>query len=158
MPKYAVSLSSASGSTSAKKTMIGLDANATGENFEVVEAIMTGSGGATAADNQHVAGGYACSFAGTGTSTGITPEPFYQQAPASSILAGVNYSAEPTSYSAVAHILFGFNQRGGMRWAVPQGEGIRFHNAVEESGFGWTVLGGSAAGVVDATVHYWENQ
>lgn len=157
MPKYSISVLNAAGSTGAKKTLIGMDANATGENAEIVECIMTGSGAAAVADNPHQAGGFMCTMAATGTSTAVVPEPFNQAAPASSILTGVNYSAEPTAYSAVASVLFGFNQRGGMRYAVPQGEGVRLQNQTEDSGFGWTVLSGTAAGGLDANVHYWEN-
>jgi hypothetical protein len=51
--------------------------------------------------------------------------------------------------------VIGFNQRGGNRWGVPQGEGIKINNAFTEKALGWRVIS-SAAGKVDANVHFWE--
>ena len=74
---------------------------------------------------------------------------------AAACLAGIAYTAEPTNINTVALLQFGFNQRGGMRWAVPQGEGIKCMNSFTEKGLVWTVVS-SAAGVVDANMHWWE--
>ena len=141
--------------TTAAKTAIGLHANGTGELFELIEVLMTGSGVATAADRQHRAQVAKCTFATAGTGTVTTAEPFDDKAAASAILATREFSAEPTTVGTVFPILFGFNQRGGMRWAVPQGEGIKVYNPNTNKGLVFQVLS-DAAGAVDSHAHYWE--
>lgn len=158
MPKYGISAPAFTTSTSVL-TALYLHANAAGEKAEVVEMTMTGSGTTAPADTQHRATALHSTGATAGTA-GSTPVP--QQfggsgsALAANCLAGAAYSAEPTVYStAIAPILLGFNQRGGIRWAVPQGEGIQINNAFTEKAIGWRVIS-SAAGVIDANVHFWE--
>lgn len=158
MPKYGMS-APAYTTTTSLTTVLYLHANAAGEKAEIVECIMTGSGSTAAADTMHRAQGLH-STAGTAGTAGSTPvpQPFggSGSALAANCLAGAAYSAEPTTYStAVSPLIFGFNQRGGMRFAVPQGEGVPINNAFTEKAFGWRVIS-SAAGAVDATVHFWE--
>jgi hypothetical protein len=138
------------------KTAVALNANAAGEHGELVEAVMTGSGTAASADRQHRAQIAPCTFATAGTPVSSpTPEPFDQYANAAKVLAGIEFSAEPTVVGSVFPVLFGFNQRGGMRWAVPRGEGIHFDNAPTNKGLVLQVLS-DAAGEVDGCVHWWE--
>jgi len=48
------------------------------------------------------------------------------------------------------------SHRGGMRWAVPQGEGYKITNAgTTEKGATVTVIS-SAAGNVDGSMHFWQ--
>ena len=155
MPKYAISTNAFTTSTTIL-TALGIFPNAAGENAEVVELIMTGSGSTAAADTQHRASAVACTFGATGVSTTLTPEPFNQQAAAATASCGAAYTTEPTAYSGQPSLVFGFNQRGGMRWAVPQGEGIKCHNAPADKGIGWRVIS-PAAGAIDATAHFWED-
>lgn len=156
MPKYGVGADDFTTPTGTADTAILVHANAAGERAEIVELIMTGSGVTAAADTQHRA---ACYF-GDGTTAGTagsnpTPEKFSDGTQAAACLAGIKYTAEPTNINAVAHVSFGFNQRGGMRWAVPQGEGIFIQNLATEKAVLWTVVS-QAAGKVDAHVHWWE--
>jgi hypothetical protein len=155
MAKYACS-AQAFATTTAQKTAIKLT-SVTKFPWEIVELGMYGAGSAAPADIQHQASfGFI-----TGTSAGTpgsspTPERMSQRAPASSSTTGIAYSAEPTTFSTVFPVQFGFNQRGGMRWAVPQGEGLA--NSFEQTSMhgGWRVLS-SAVGTVDAMIQWWES-
>lgn len=156
MPKFAVNANNFTTPTGTADTAVLVHANAAGERAEIVELIMTGSGTTAAADTQHRA---ACFFA-DGTTAGTagsnpTPEKFSDGSVAANCLAGIAYTAEPTNINTVSHVSFGFNQRGGMRWAVPQGEGIFIQNLATEKAIVWTVVS-QAAGAVDAQVHWWE--
>jgi len=158
MAKYGFSAAAFTTSTSST-TVLYLHANAAGEQAEVVEMIMSGSGSTAAADTQHRATALHSTGATAGTA-GSTPVPNQiggsGSASAALCLAGAAYSAEPTVYSTATPVLmFGFNQRGGQRWAVPQGEGIRINNAFTEKAVGWRVVS-SAAGSVDANLQFWE--
>lgn len=158
MPKYGMSAVDMTTATSVL-TALYLHANAAGERAEIVELIMTGSGTTAAADTQHRATALASTAGASGTA-GSTPVPSPFGGSGSSVaalcLAGAAYSAEPTTYStATALVAFGFNQRGGMRWAVPQGEGVCINNAFTEKALGWRVIS-SAAGKIDADMHFWE--
>lgn len=154
MPKYGITTNDFTTAT-AILTALGMFANATGEQAEIVELIMTGSGSSSAADTQHRATANTCTFGATGVSTSLTPEPFLDGSLAANLTCGAAYGTEPTTYSSQPVMVFGFNQRGGMRWAVPQGEGIRINNAFTEKGIGWRVTS-SAVGKIDATAHFWE--
>jgi hypothetical protein len=155
MAKYGIYFDAYATTTSAKSA-IGLHANGTGEWYEFVEGIMTGSGSATAADRQHRARVAKCTFATAGTGTVITAEPMDDFGRASLILATGEFSAEPTVVGTVFPVLWGFNQRGGMRWAVPQGEGVKVYNANTNKGLVFQVLS-DAAGEVDGSTMWWES-
>lgn len=156
MPKYSVAAAAFTSPITTADTAILVRADGAGDEAEIVELLMTGSGTTTAADTQHRAAAYFNDGVSTGTAgSNPTPEAFQQTAQAARCLAGIAYTAEPTAINTVALVQFGFNQRGGMRWAVPRGEGIRIHNADTEDAIVWTVVS-SAAGVVDAMVHFWE--
>lgn len=156
MPKYGVNAGDFTTPTTTADTAILVHANAAGERAEIVELIMTGSGITAAADTQHTAASYFNDGTTAGTAgSNPTPEKFSDGTPAAGCLAGIKYTAEPTNINTVAHVQFGFNQRGGMRWAVPQGEGIFIQNLATEKAICWTVVS-QAAGKVDAAVHWWE--
>lgn len=155
MPKYGLSTNSMT-TTTTKDTTISIDANAAGELGEVVELIMTGAGIDAAADTQHTAQSNFCDFAATaGTATGTTPELMNAASRAADVAGNTVYTAEPETINAVAQVMFGFNQRGGMRWAVPRGEGILCVGDSTESGLVWSVTS-SAAGQVDSNMQWWE--
>ena len=69
--------------------------------------------------------------------------------------AKVLYTAQPTVIDTVHEVSFGFNQRGGMRWAVPKGEGIEVNGDESKLAYIWEVIS-SAAGKVNANVQWWE--
>lgn len=157
MPKYGVTAGDFTTSTSSL-TVLYVHANAAGEKAEIVELIMTGSGITAPADTQHRATALHSSAATAGTA-GSNPTPALWAGSGSQVaancLAGAAYSAEPTTYSSNVLVMISFNQRGGNRWGVPQGEGIPINNAFTEKAVGWRVIS-SAAGKVDANVHFWE--
>jgi hypothetical protein len=156
MPKYGITTRTFTTATATTSTTaLGVFPNATGEQAEIVELIMTGAGATAAADTMHIARATHCTFGATGISTSLTPEPFSDGSVAALSSCGAAYTSEPTAYSGQDHLAFGFNQRGGMRWAVPQGEGMRLNNAFTDKGLGWRV-NSAAAGSIDATVHFWE--
>lgn len=143
--------------TTAVKTFIKVT-TVTKAPVEIVELAMFGSGTAAPADVAHQATFAFLSAAGAGTA-GATPTPaqFSQSlgAAAANSTVGTAYSAEPTTYQSVFPVMMAFNQRGGMRWAVPQGEGLQnqFENTSMHNG--WRIKS-SAAGQVDGYVNWWE--
>ena len=158
MPKYGFQYVFFTTTTS-NKTILGayMLTDAT-RNMEVVEAIATGSGATSPADVAHRATLAGATFGATGVSTSITPIPFNPTGPAALGNFGANYTTEPTAYSAVVPVVFSFNQRGGMRWAVPQGEGFRAANyGTTEKGCGLLILSSTGtSNAVDANMHFWQ--
>ena len=156
MPKYAVQYVHYVTTTSLRSVVGAYMLTDSTRQAEIVEVIMTGSGSDAAADIQHRCELAGYTFGATGVSTTITPIPFNPAAAAALGNYGANYSTEPTTISAVHPVTFGFNQRGGMRWAVPQGEGYKITNAgTTEKGATVTVIS-SAAGNVDGSMHLWQ--
>ena len=154
MGRYWVGFSDFTTST-ANKTAAKIIGAAT-KRFECVEIIMTGSGITAAADTQHECKAAALSNAGAGTpGASPTPSKADQASQASYLTAGTSYSAEPTTYETNVFPIFGFNQRGGLRWAVPQGEGYKIDGGQTNLHFGVLVIS-SAAGKVSGSVHWWE--
>lgn len=155
MPKFSCGFDNFA-TTTANKTALLLHANAAGEEGEIVELCMTGAGSAAAADRQHEAKVLPKDATTAGTAgSNPTPEKFHQKSAAAALLAGIEYSAEPTTYGSVFLLLFGFNQRGGLRWGVPRGEGIVIRNADTNVAIGFLVKS-DAAGAVDGFGHWWE--
>ena len=152
--KYAVEFSNFTTPITTPDTAVSLEA-AAAESGEVIEIIMTGSGVAAAVDRQHTCLAQFCTFATAGTGTALTETEFDERSNAG-LLAGVGeYSAEPTTIAADASVRFGFNQRGGMRWAVPRSEGITVRGGDTNDGLCITVVS-DAAGAVDGMAHWWE--
>lgn len=132
--------------------LIGTSAKA----FEIVEIGAYGGGQTAAADTQHEIQFGFLSAAGAGTAgASPTPEKVAQYGPASALTAGTKYSAEPTTYATNVFPLFAFNQRSGMRWAVPQGEGFKASGADTNLSAGVRV-DSSAAGVISGNMFWWE--
>ena len=154
MPKFGTFTLSFASPTTTADTALSIEAGAN-ERAEVVELIMTGSGTDAAADTQHTAQSNYCDFGAAGTTTSITPELFGFGSAVAGMAANEIYTAEPTAINAVSQVAFGFNQRGGMRWAVPRGEGIHVQGGLTEDGLLWRVIA-QAAGAVDANMHWWE--
>jgi hypothetical protein len=156
MPKYGASFG-AFATTTSILTALKL-VTATKVPVEIVEAAMFGSGTVAPADIQHecTLAAVSAAGAGTGTASPPTPEPFgpnKQQAASSSFLWKM--TAEPTTYATVFPVLFSFNQRGGMRWAVPRGEGMGNVFEATQMHIGQRVRS-SAVGTVDGHLHFWE--
>lgn len=156
MGKYAISFDAFATTTSAKTAAL-VRADGSGDECEVIELAMSGSGTtATAADVQHRARAAYCTFATAGTpGASPTPEPFHKKSQAAACAGGVEYSAEPTVVSTVYPILEGFNQRGGVNWSVPEGGGFKVRNPDSTPSFVWQVISG-AVGEVDGHMHWLE--
>jgi hypothetical protein len=157
MPKYSVMFASQTTSTSIKSVIACYMVTDSTRQAEIVECIWTGSGSVAAADIQHRGSLAGDSFASnTGVSTTITPVPWNPAASAAIGNYGVNHSTNPGGANAVQAVTVGFNQRGGMRWAVPQGEGYKITNAgTTDKGATMGTIS-SAAGNVDANLHFWQ--
>jgi len=126
------------------------------KSFEVVEIGCYGGGQTAAADTQHEVQFGFLSNAGAGTAgASPTPEEAKQWGSASGLTAGTKYTAEPTTYATNVFPLFTFNQRSGMRWAVPQGDGLATSGADTNLSAGVRV-DSSAAGVISGNMFWWE--
>jgi len=153
MPKYGCSSLGFTTATT-DKTAVYVNCNTAGDEAEIVELALFGSGGSAAADTTHRASAVFNTGATDGTGTAQTPEPFHQGSGAALPTVTVNHSAEPTTKNSVFPVLFGFNQRGGMRWSVPRGEGLTVRNGDTDDTFAWQVMS-SAAGETDGHLHFW---
>jgi hypothetical protein len=155
MAKYGVSFGAFTTSTSILTALKLVTIAA--KPYEVVEAGMYGAGSVAPADIQHECTGAFVSAAGAGTGTASppTPEPMAKSSAAASCSILWKMSAEPTTYATVFPVLFSFNQRGGMRWAVPQGEGLANQFENSQMHFGLRVRS-NAAGSVDGMINWWE--
>jgi len=157
MPKFAAAATDFTTPITTPDTAIMLQPDAAGEAGEVVEAIMTGSGITTAADTQHTAQLRFSDGTGNGTGTAQTAQQLDQGSAVSEVTVTIEHSAEPSTISAVPAVIFGFNQRGGMRWAVTRGEGVKFDNAETNEDLIWDVVS-VAAGKIDGLLQWWEHQ
>jgi hypothetical protein len=155
MPKYGI-MKAAYTSSTTNLSVLGAYMVTTATCFgEIVEVIVTGCGSVASADIQHRAALTGVTFGATGVSSTIVPIPFANGVTAAVGNYGTTYTTEPTTTSAVNAVTFGFNQRGGMRWAVPQGEGYKIH-ADGGTERGAVVMDiSSAAGTIDADMHFW---
>lgn len=128
--------------------------SAANKKGELVEARMTGSGSTAPADIQHRATFNNKDGAGAGTFTAVTPALFDAMSNAAGCTIGVAASAEPTTYG-VALWLAGFNQRGGVVFGVPQGEGFKVDNQPTNKHLGLRVIS-SAIGAIDGMANWIE--
>ena len=128
---------------------------APGEAGEIVEMLMTGSGVSAAADTQHDARGTHSTNGTPGTSTAQTANLFDDRSAASTAVGSVLYTAVAAVMDTVHDVAFGFNQRGGMRWAVPKGEGVRVNGDDAKLAYRWNVLS-QTAGKVNGNIQWWE--
>lgn len=154
MGKFFIGFSAFATTTGNKTAMKAIGAS--GKAFEVVEVGMQGAGTVAPADVEHQAQFGFLSNAGAGTAgASPTPEKVAQASAASGLTAGTAYSAEPTTYNTNVFPLFAFNQRGGMRWAVPQGEGFKTDGGQTALSAGVRITS-SVAGSVDGNMFWWE--
>lgn len=154
MGKYLIGFSDFVTAATAKTAMKVIGAS--GKTVEVVEVTLCGGGVTAAADTQHQCQFGFLSNATAGTpGASPTPEKMSQSGAASGLTAGTAYSAEPTTYNTNVFPLFAFNQRGGMRWAVPQGEGFKTNGSQTALSAGVRVIS-SAAGKVDGDLMWHE--
>lgn len=154
MPRFMIGFSDYTTSTSPQTAMKAIGASA--RRFEVNEIAMFGSGVTAAADTMHECqvGFLTNATAGTAGAS-PTPEPLAQGGTVSGLTAGTAYSAEPTAYNTNVFQLFSFNQRGGMRWWVPAGDGFRTDGAQTALSLGVRV-DSSAAGKVSGEMMWAE--
>lgn len=126
----------------------------TGFNFECVEVAAYGAGTVAPADVQHNITIDFLSGATPGTAAGNTILQADQGSAASRLTCGTQYSAEPTTYASTTD-LFSFNQRGGMRWGVARGEGLKTQGALTNFSLGARVRS-STSGSIDGNMFWWE--
>ncbi len=153
MPKFGAGISDLTTATSVDGAIAWT--TAAGERGEFIELIGTGSGVTAAADTQHRA---TFDFSDGGTlaiGTGQTPMKFNQNSAVAKLETEVTITTEQATIQTPPAVDFSFNQRGGMRWAVPRGEGVflEFDNANEDASF--RVIS-SAIGKVSMSAHWWE--
>lgn len=155
MAKYGVSFS-AFATTTGVTTALKLVTIAA-KPYEIVELSGFGGGTVAPADIQHemTLAAVTAAGAGTGAASPPTPEPMQKSSAAASATILWKMTAEPTTYATVFPVLINFNQRGGMRWAVPQGEG--FYNQFENTQMhaGWRISS-SAVGTIGGMMNWWE--
>ena len=160
MPKYAAHVTNfTTSSTSTTMIRIGSISN---RRCEVVECIMTGAGATTPADVGHDCQlSFLNAFGTTGWGT-ASPLPgptqqFVKSSAASSASVAIRFQKEPTVYDLVFPVYFGFNQRGGQRWSVPQGEGVKVDSGTA-TGAGLGQLNqSSASGAANSSLNWWED-
>lgn len=159
MGKYAVSWNNSSVPTGLTTKAL-INTNAALEIAEIIEVLVTGAGAASPQDIQISiqAGGCTVTTAGT-TGAAFTPVPMTGGImPASNLVANTSYTGEPTVFAS-ASVVYGINQRGGMCWSVPQGEGFRLVGATNQTncGFGVRLVPSTTTNcAVDGHVHFWE--
>lgn len=154
MPKFMVGFTGFTTSTAAKTAIkiIG----AANKAFEMIEVGMFGDGRTAPADIQHEisVGGMTNGGAGTAGAS-PTPEQVKQGSNVTGLTAGTGYSGESTTYTTNVFTLFAYNQRGGMRWAVPQGEGFTANGQSTNLSLGLRSQS-SAAGTIGGNTFWWE--
>ena len=153
MPKFAAAVQGMATSTSVKGALAWTTAVL--EDMEIIELIMTGAGATAAADTQHQADLSLSSGTTEAIGTGITATKFDERSAVSKMTVEHSLSTEQAVLIAPPLVAFGFNQRGGMRWAVPRGEGVwvRGNDTNEDISFR---VDSTAVGAIDACSHWWE--
>lgn len=154
MSKYGSHLSNFSTTTSVKTGM--MIWALTNRRAEVIELVMTGSGVAAVADTPHQATAAYASTTLVGVGTTRTPEKFAQGSAAANSCITDTFTQEPTTYGAVFPVCFGFNTRGGNKFSVPQGEGLKVDSGATQNRLGWRAQG-QASGAVDAEIQFVED-
>ena len=92
--------------------------------FEMFETGHFGDGRTAPADIQHeISAGFLTNGGVGAGSSAPTPEKMQQSSAVSGITLTITHTTEPTTYTTNVFTLMSFNQRGGMRWAVPIGMG-----------------------------------
>lgn len=151
MARYSQTVKAFVTSTSLK-TAISIRPSAT-VGAELQEVIVTGSGSTAPADVSHRVELWRHTLQdGTAGST-PAPEKLDPGTAASGLTAPINFSVEPTVMASKESLVFAFNQRGGMRHAVPHGWGFKMPAATTNN-IAVRIIS-SVAGAVDVTV-IWE--
>jgi len=128
---------------------------AAAEEGEIVEMMATGSGITAAADTQHTMRGTRNVNGTAGTSTAQTAVEWNENGNVAKLAGTVNYTVITAVLDTIHEVMFGFNQRGGMRWAVPRGEGVRVNGDQTKLAYNMGIIS-SAAGRIDGNMHWWE--
>jgi hypothetical protein len=164
MPKFGGGVSNFVTTTSVKTALLIWSLG--NRRTEVVELLMTGSGLATVADVPHQATACYCSttltgVGSTGAAPGVAEKMDGQGAATIGSCITTTFTTEPTQYTVsstgtIFPVLFGFNTRGGNKFSVPQGEGLKIDSSATANRLGWRAQGQGAA-AVDAEVQAWED-
>jgi len=128
---------------------------AAGEEGEIVEMMTTGSGVQAAADTQHDMRGTRNVNGTAGTSTAQTAVEWNENGNVAKLAGTVLYTVIPAVLDTIHEVIYSFNQRGGMRWAVPRGDGIRVNGDQTKLAYCMTIIS-SVAGKVTGNMHWWE--
>jgi len=157
MPKFSIR-TPAMATTTTKKGGIGF-ITITKARAEIIEVLGNGSGTTAPADVQH---SNLLEFS-TGTvqmaGAAATPAKFDQNSAVSIFTSSeidLVATTEPETLQTPGPVTLGYNQRGGLRWAVPRGEGVilTFDTPTNEDMALST--DSNAAGNVDLEIHWWE--
>lgn len=130
---------------------------------ECVELLMTGSGQAAVADVPVAASAAYCSTTVTGVSTngasapGVAEKMDGQGAATIGSCISTAFTTEPTSYASSFPVYFGFNTRGGNKFSVPQGEGLKVDSGATNNRLGWRAQAQSSTPGIDAEMQAWED-
>lgn len=155
MAKFLFGISNWPTSSTTVKTLMKV-AGQSGKFFEVVW-IYTGGAPAIAPQDfayQAQVGWVSNATIGTPSSVTIPIKVNGYAGPSSVISCGIGYTAEPTTYDAFVVPLFGHNNRGGMLFQVPRGEGFQTDPA-SAMGFGVRTIC-NTAGNMDGSLMYHE--
>jgi hypothetical protein len=155
MPKFGVH-SAGFSVTTAVKTAIMFWA-LSNRRAEIIELLATGGGTAAVADTPIQASAAFASTTLVGVGTTRTAEKLDGQGAATiGTCTTVDFSTEPTTYASVFPVFFGFNTRGGNKFSVPQGEGLKVDSGASNNRLGWR-LQGQAAATCDSQGQGWED-
>ena len=154
MSKFGVQLSTLTTTTSVVTGIMlwGL----TNRRAEIIEMVVTGAGLSAVADTPHQASGAYASTTLVGVGTTTTPEKFAQGSAVANSCTTTNFTQEPTTYGAVFPVMWGFNTRGGNKFSVPQGEGVKVDSGATQNRFGLRARG-QQAGSVDMEMQFVED-
>ena len=128
-------------------------AGLSGRQFEVNWVFMGGAAPVAPGDFQcQVQAGW-ISNAGIGTPGSVTvPIKLDYTAAAAAHSCGIAYTAEPTAYDSYVAPFFSFNQRGGMVWQMPEGDGF-ISDPASAYGLGFRTIANTSA-ALDASAQF----
>ena len=152
MPNYHFGLSNYPTSSTTVKTALKI-AGLSGRQFEVNWLFMGGAAAVAPGDFQcQVQAGW-ISNATIGTPGSVTvPIKLDYTGGVATHSCGIAYTAEPTAYDAYVVPFFSFNQRGGMVWQMPEGDGF-ISDPASAYGLGFRTIANTSA-ALDASVQF----
>lgn len=153
MPNYQFGISNWATSGTTVKTLMKI-AGVAGRQFEVNWVFMGGAAAVAPGDFQCQAqvGWVSNATIGTPSSVAVPITLDYTNRNASPNSCGIAYTAEPTAYDAYVVPFFSFNQRGGMIWQMPKGEGF-ISDPASAYGLGLRTIANTSA-AIDGSVQF----